>query len=148
MTDTPNERNPFLRPLPEKPDLEKQKKLAKALMRDYCAGEAEAAVCVEALHPKPPAAGSFKPSDAQLVIARTYGFASWPKLKHKIDALTKTPLDVFIDAVRRGDTDTVRDLISRHPACILQVSQPGTGTACQRRPGQAAPTSVSGPRMA
>lgn len=124
MTDSQNERNPFLRPLPAKPDLEKQKKLAKALMRDYCGAETEAVAHVEALHPKPPAAGEFKLSDAQLVIARTYGFASWPKLKHKIDALTKTPLDVFIDAVRRGDTDTVRDLISRHPDLKDEINAP------------------------
>ena len=64
-------------------------------MRDYCGGEAQAVACVEALHPKPPARDGFKLSDAQLVIARTYGFASWPKLKHKIDALTKTPVDLF-----------------------------------------------------
>ena len=124
MTHTPNERNPFLRPLPGKPDLEKQKKLAKSLMRDYCAGELQAIACVEALHPKPPAADGFKLSDAQLVVARTYGFASWPKLKLKIDALTKTPLDLFTDAVRRGDTDAVRELTSRHPDLKGEINAP------------------------
>ena len=124
MTDTPKARSPFLRPLPGKPDLEKQKKLAKALMRDYCGGEGEAVACVEALHPKPPARDGFKLSDAQLVIARTYGFASWPKLKHKIDALTKTPVDLFIDAVRGGDTAAMRDLFARHPALKAEINAP------------------------
>ena len=124
MTDTRDERNPFLRPLPGNPDLEKQKKLAKTLMRDYCAGETEAVGCVEALHPKPPAADSFKLSDAQLVIARTYGYSSWPKLKHKIDALTKTPLDLFIDAVRRGDTEAVRALTAQHPDLRGEINSP------------------------
>ena len=32
----------LIRPLPAKPNLEKQRKLAKALMRAYCRGEAEA----------------------------------------------------------------------------------------------------------
>ena len=123
MTNTP-EHNPFRRPLPGKPDLDKQKKLAKALMRDYCGGEAEAVACVVALHPKPPAPAEFKLSDAQLVVARTYGFASWPKLKRKIDALTKTPADLFIDAVRSGDTDAVRGLIAKHPDLKAEINAP------------------------
>ena len=56
------ERHPaarYLRPLPEKPDLEKQRKLAKALVRDMVRGDAEARARVQALHPDPPAARAF-----------------------------------------------------------------------------------------
>ncbi len=103
MTKTPSkaEAERFVRPLPAKPNLDKQKKLAKTLMRDYCRGAKAATAKVQALHPKPPERGDFALSDAQLVIARGYGFASWPKLKHKIDSLTKTPVD---PVRRRGES--------------------------------------------
>jgi hypothetical protein len=32
-------------------------------------------------------------ADAQLVIARGYGFESWAAMKRKIDSLTKTPVE-------------------------------------------------------
>jgi hypothetical protein len=78
MSDHHQERNAnrFVRPLPSKPNLEKQRKLAKALARDYRRGHPEAIERVRALHPNPPALEMFALSDAQLVIARGYGFAS------------------------------------------------------------------------
>ena len=90
MTET--SRNPdaqrFIEPLPPKPNLDKQRKLAKTLALDYWRGDADATARVQALHPKPPAAEEFALADAQLVIARGYGFESWARLKHKIDSLT------------------------------------------------------------
>ena len=58
----------FVRPLPPNPNLDKQRKLAKALARDYCRGKSEAIERVRALHPKPPAPEDFVLSDAQLVL--------------------------------------------------------------------------------
>src|SRR5215813_2658320 len=79
----------FVRPLPPNPNLDKQRKLAKSLARDYWRGKAEAVERVLALHPEPPAAEDFVLSDAQLVIARGYGFVAWPQMKRKIESLTK-----------------------------------------------------------
>ena len=126
MTKTPSkaEAARFVRPLPAKPNLDKQKKLAKTLMRNYCRGTKVAMEKVRALHPKPPQPGDFALSDAQLVIARGYGFASWPKLKHKIDALTKTPVDRFVDAVRAGDVDMARRLIETEPKVAASIDAP------------------------
>ncbi len=126
MTDIPSKVDAarFVRPLPAKPNLDKQKKLAKALMRDYCRGSKSAAAKVDALHPKPPAPGDFALSDAQLVIAHGYGFASWPKLKRKIESLTRTPVDLFVDAVRAGDVETVQRLIDKHPKVAAKVNAP------------------------
>ena len=45
--------------VPSKPNLEKQRKLAKALARDYWRGEREAVARVQALHPKPPSPQRF-----------------------------------------------------------------------------------------
>ena len=114
----------FVRPLPANPDLEKQRKLAKALARDYWRGKTEAIARVEALHPKPPAAGAFALSDAQLVIARGYGFASWAKLKHKIDQLTKSPAELFVTAVKAGDVEGVRELLTLHPGIAARINEP------------------------
>jgi len=81
----------FVRPLPSNPNLEKQRKLAKALARDYWRGKSEAVERVCALHPKPPAPENFVLSDAQLVVARGHGFTGWPQMKRKIESLTKSP---------------------------------------------------------
>ena len=126
MTKTPSkaEAARFVRPLPAKPNLDKQKKLAKTLMRNYCRGTKAAAEKVIALHPKPPGPGDFALSDAQLVIARGYGFASWPKLKHKIDSLTETPVDRFVGAVRAGDVDAARRLIETDSKVAAKINAP------------------------
>src|SRR4051794_20159739 len=89
----------FVRPLPANPNLDRQRKLAKALARDYWRGESEATERVRALHPTPPAPENFVLSDAQLVIARGYGFSGWPHMKRKIETLTKSPADLFKAAV-------------------------------------------------
>jgi hypothetical protein len=46
----------FIEPLPPKPNLDKQRKLAKTLALDYWRGDTQAVARVQALHPKPPAA--------------------------------------------------------------------------------------------
>ncbi len=68
--------------------------------------------------------GEFSLSAAQLVIARGYGFASWPKLKHKIESLTKTPLDLFVDAVKAGDVKQVRRLVESDPKVAKNINAP------------------------
>ena len=114
----------FVAPLPGKPNLDNQRKRAKALMRAYCAGDDDAAARVAALHPTPPQPDAFKLSDAQLVVARGYGFASWPKLKQKIDALTKTPTGLFVDAVKAGDVAEVSRLLAAYREVAQQINAP------------------------
>jgi ankyrin repeat protein len=124
MTDIPSGARRFVRPLPDKPDLEQQRKLAKALARDYWRGAPEAVARVQALHPKPPAPADFALNDAQLVVARRYGFASWAKLKHKIDALTKSPAELLVAAVGAGDVTAVHDLFQAHPELVARINEP------------------------
>jgi ankyrin repeat protein len=50
--------------------------------------------------------------DAQLVLARAYGFESWPKLKAYVDGVT---LKRLVDAVRADDTAQVRALLKIRP---------------------------------
>jgi Ankyrin repeat len=114
----------FVHPLPANPNLDKQRKLAKALARDYWQGESDAIERVRALHPKPPALEDFVLSDAQLVIAREYGFAGWPQLKRKIESLTRSPTDLLKDAVEAGDVDRVRQLLQSHPGLVAAINAP------------------------
>jgi ankyrin repeat protein len=126
MSDDSSEReaNHFVRPLPPNPNLDKQRKLAKTLARDYWRGYPEAVERVRALHPKPPAPEDFALSDAQLVIARGYGFASWPQLKHKIGSSTKSPAELFKVAVEMGDVDQVRQLFRSHRDLVSHINEP------------------------
>ena len=63
-------------------------------------------------------------ADAQLVIARGYGFESWAKLKQKIDSLTKPPVELFGAAVRDGDVEGVRALLGAHPELVAGINEP------------------------
>jgi ankyrin repeat protein len=114
----------FIEPLPEKPNLDKQRKLAKTLALDYWRGDLAAVARVKALHPKPPAADKFALADAQLVVARGYGFESWAKLKQKIDSLTKSPVELFGDAIRDGDVEAVRALLGAHADLVARINEP------------------------
>ncbi|HZO44389.1 MAG TPA: ankyrin repeat domain-containing protein [Xanthobacteraceae bacterium] len=126
MTDTSRKADAqrFIEPLPPKPNLDKQRKRAKSLALDYWRGDADAIARVQVLHPKPPTPEEFKLADAQLVIARGHGFESWARLRHKIDALTKSPVELFIAAVHNGDVDDVRDLIKAHPDLAGRINEP------------------------
>src|SRR5262245_23580091 len=114
----------FVHPLPANPSLDKQRKLAKALARDYWRGESEAIERVRALHPQPPAPEDFVLSDAQVVIARGYGFAGWPHMKRKIESLTKSSAELFKAAVEAGDVDQVRQLLQAHPDLVARINEP------------------------
>ena len=71
-----------LRPLPPRPSLEFERKEAKALLRRLRAGDPDAIARARARHPALASSDveNVKLADAQLVIAREYGFASWPRL--------------------------------------------------------------------
>ena len=70
-----------LRPLPPRPSLEFERKEAKALLRLLRAGDSRALARARARHSTLSSSpNGVRLADAQLVIAREYGFASWPKL--------------------------------------------------------------------
>src|SRR4030095_3736190 len=98
-----HDRPVFVEPLPAHPNLEMQQKRAKNLLRAAWENDPDALPRIRALHPKPPAADALKLADAQLVIARGYGFESWADMKHKIESLTKPPVEQFLRALHQGD---------------------------------------------
>lgn len=61
---------------------------AKDLLRELRAGGQEASVRFRDHHTRATKRSEATLSDAQLVIAREYGFASWPKLKQHVELLT------------------------------------------------------------
>ncbi|MGK9231615.1 ankyrin repeat domain-containing protein [Inquilinus limosus] len=79
--------HPYAQDLPASPDPEQQKKRAKDLLKALRAGDAEALARFRYSHPRlahrPDAelVAAAQLSDAQWVVAREYGFASWPKLQ-------------------------------------------------------------------
>ncbi len=74
-----------VKPLPENANLEHLKNQAKDLREAYAAGDSQAVQRVREFHPRFPDASEFKLSDAQLSLAREYGFASWPRLRHRVE---------------------------------------------------------------
>jgi hypothetical protein len=113
-----------------------QQKRAKHLLRTASSGDPDAWRRIRALHPKPPAADALKLADAQLVIARGYGFESWAELRRKIDSVTKTPLEQFFNGLRAGDVDQVRGLLEAHADVRAAIN--GTGGPFGGRPAMIA----------
>jgi ankyrin repeat protein len=74
-----------IRPLPDDPSLEHLRKEAKRLRNAIRNGEVSMLAQVREFHPRTGIAlADFSLSDAQLVTARSYGFASWTKLKQHV----------------------------------------------------------------
>jgi hypothetical protein len=83
------------RPLPPAPSLEYERREAKALLKALRAGDptalarAVAALDGTAANASPANPSPFKLADAQRVIAREYGFSSWPRLVRYFEAITR-----------------------------------------------------------
>ena len=102
------------RTLRDKPDLVQLKRQAKELLQAYVAGDSDAMAEVDA-HYQGADRARFALHDAQLVLARSYGFDSWPKLKAFVDGATVRGL---CDAVRAGDIDGVKAMLAVRPELV------------------------------
>lgn len=102
------------RRLPQQPNLEQLKKQAKELLEQFRAGELNAVAEVRQFenHPDP---SHFALNDAQRVLARAYGFESWPKLKAFVDGVT---IARFIDAVKAADRPQVQTMLASRPELV------------------------------
>ena len=84
------------RGLPGNANLEQLKNGAKSFQRAVRAGDAGAAEVVREFHPRlsdarpgSPELDGFTRADAQLVVARQFGFSSWPKLKAHLELVAR-----------------------------------------------------------
>ena len=102
------------RVLREQPDLDQLKRQAKALLKGFRDGNNDAVTEVQ-IHYHGADAPTFALHDAQLVVARSYGFESWPKLKAYVDGVTVTRL---ADAVRAGDLRRVTAMLVVRPELV------------------------------
>ena len=84
--------------LPDNPSLDRLRADARRLQRGITAGAAGATELVRQHHPRPDAALSDAPQrfalhDAQLTVARGYGFSGWPALVHYLELATNLTVD-------------------------------------------------------
>src|SRR5689334_17986199 len=102
---------PASRVLAARPDLDQLRRQAKELLAAFRSGDGDAIAEVRARYRNVDPA-TFALHDAQLVLARSYGFDSWPKLKAYVDGATVRRL---ADAIRARDFSAVESLIDRRP---------------------------------
>lgn len=105
---------PPTRAMRENPDLDQLKRQAKELLEAYRASSPEALAEVTAYY-RNPRPDTFALHDAQFVLARAYGFESWPKLKSAVEGVTAEKLH---EAVESGDLKTARELLTRRPEIV------------------------------
>jgi len=110
-----------VRELPAQPNLEHLKNQASTLLRQRLAGDKEAIARFAAfgiISENP------KHADALHVIAREYGFDTWPALKLHIEASSEDPMEAFTAAVKANNAALVRQLLAQHPSLKARIDQP------------------------
>jgi hypothetical protein len=120
------------RSLPKRPNLAQLKRQANELHRLHQKGDISAAARIVAHHPrfkrlqaKAALATPFTLADAQLTIAREYGFTSWGDLKHLAEARDRVAkfkphpkYDEAVAAIVAGDIDRLRALLTQYPELV------------------------------
>ena len=109
------------RRLPASPNLEHLRKQARDLQQAHQAGQAEAFKRIRAHLPKlvaasdaDIAAAAFSRTSAQLVVAREYGFASWPLLVQAVHAQKSSP-ESMKSAIEQGDAAAITGMLRQNP---------------------------------
>ena len=116
--------SPFARSLPSRADLAQQKKQAKELLQSFNSGDAEARARVREVLPDKK---KIALADAQLVLAREYGFSNWAALKQHIEARVeprRSPEERMHDAFGRHDAAEVRTLFETHKELRKRINEP------------------------
>jgi hypothetical protein len=110
------------RTMREQPDLDNLRRQAKVLLSAFLARDPVATAEITThYHDADPS--TFALHDAQLVLARAYGFESWPKLKAHVDGVT---LKRLCDAVNRQDVAQARAMLKLRPE-LAKLSLPENG---------------------
>src|SRR5438093_9639032 len=108
------------RSIPARPSLESLRKQAKKLARDIAAGDA-AAIARAQVH-LPHADLPLTQRNAQLVIAREYGYAGWQDLTAEVSKRLGKGLEWAATQARRvihdNDVERLRQLLAEHPALL------------------------------
>jgi hypothetical protein len=115
--------------LPVRPSLESLRKQAKKLARDIVAGNAGAIARAHAQLPK--AELPLSQRDAQLVLAREYGFPGWQDLVKEVEQRLGRGLEWAVSEARRIIHDKyvegLRQLLAEYPALLSWTSNENDG---------------------
>jgi len=108
------------RKLPARPSLESLRKQAKKLARGIVAGDASAIGRARAQLPQ--ADLPLSQRDAQLVLAREYGFPGWQELVKEVNQRLGKGLEWAVSQARRrihdNDVEGLRQLLGEYPALL------------------------------
>lgn len=108
------------RDLPARPSLDSLRKQAKKLARDAAAGNGDAIARVDAHLPRATLPLSVR--DAQLVIAREYGFPGWSDLTAEVQKRLGRAIDWAASqakvAIHDEDHERLRALLTEYPALV------------------------------
>src|SRR5215831_8924676 len=106
--------------LPDRPSLESLRKQAKKLARGIAAGDADAVGRARAQLPQAKLPLSLR--DAQLVLAREYGFPGWQDLVKEVKQRLGRGLEWAVSQARRrihdNDVEGLRQLLADYPALL------------------------------
>lgn len=102
------------RHLPVRPNLDQLKHQAKDLLKAIRSGDSSALADFEKYHPQKIEANAAKLADAQLVLARSYGVPSWPRLAQACQ---------MTDAIWRDDAGAVRQLLLTRSALLDEMAR-------------------------
>ena len=116
------------RDLPARANLEHLKKQAKALLRDVRQHEPDAIRRFRQFVSKQESSANSL-ADAQHVIAREYGFATWSALKEQVEtrAVTTDPFEALAAAVRADDVSRVAAVLRTHRELKSRLNDPMPG---------------------
>jgi ankyrin repeat protein len=129
------------RQLPPRPSLEQLRKQAKALLKEHQSASPESLARIRQSHPGHRSSSDaeiaktrFSLADAQLTVAREYGFDSWTRLKSHVLSREVAPSFAELvaslrDAAGRGDLARLNALLDAHPELIDEPGGQGVRTA-------------------
>jgi ankyrin repeat protein len=113
------------RALPSRPSLDQQKKQAKELLAAFRANDSEAVARIREHLPDKP---RITLADAQLALAREYGFESWAALKEHIArarrSISESVREELHRAFEQRDWAGMRRIFAEHPALRAEIDEP------------------------
>jgi ankyrin repeat protein len=109
-----------IRELPARPNLEHFKNQARDLLREARSSDSAAQARFIATGVTTPP----QLADALHVIAREYGFSTWPALKLHIELASEDPVEALIAAIKADNAALVRDVLGHHPSLRATINEP------------------------
>jgi hypothetical protein len=111
------------RGLPERPHLDVPKREARELLDDWRRRDPDALERIRRRHPRfreaddpALAEAAFRLNDAQLVIAREYGFTTWAQLKQRVES--NSHARALALAIRADDREAARRIVEAEPQLL------------------------------